>query len=80
MFVVYGLFSNDVIFYVGKTYILACITFFMCIVHILNTYFSIMCFGSIGATYASALTAFCTFILVWILSNKVYPMPWFTKK
>lgn len=68
------------IFYVGKTYILACITFSMGIVHIFNTYWAVTWLGTIGATYASALTAFCTFILVWILSNKVYPMPWLTKK
>lgn len=66
------------IFYVGKTYYLACITFLTSVLHIFNTYWAIVWFGAVGATYSSAFTTFITFILVWVLSNKMYPMPWWS--
>lgn len=75
MYYMVGLF----IFYVGKTRLLACITFGTSIMHIFNTYWAIRWFGAIGATYSSALTAFVTFVLVWSLSSRVYPMPWLIK-
>lgn len=67
------------IFYVGRTYMLACITFLMGIIHVFNTYWAIIWFGALGATYSSALTAFFTFILVWRLSACRYEMPWSLK-
>lgn len=68
------------IFYIGKTYILAYVTFTMGVVHVFNTYWAILCWGSVGATYSSALTGILTFIIVWLLSAKFYPMPWLFKK
>ena len=64
------------IFYVKKTYILAWVTFFSAGVNITLNYFFIKANGAIGAAQATTITFFIKFILVWILSAKVYKMPW----
>ena len=40
------------------------------------SYFFIKENGSIGAAQATTISFFITFILVWLLSSKLYPMPW----
>lgn len=64
------------IFYVKKTYILAWITFFSAGANIVLNYFLIKANGAIGAAQATTVTFFVSFILTWILSAKVYKMPW----
>jgi len=64
------------IFYVKKTYILAWVTFFSAGVNIVLNYFFIKANGAIGAAQATTITFFIQFIMVWILSAKVYKMPW----
>jgi O-antigen/teichoic acid export membrane protein len=64
------------IFYVRKTYILAWVTFSTAFVSIFLNYFAVKYLGAIGAAYTYALMGFVTFLLVWLLSNRVYPMPW----
>lgn len=66
------------IFYVKKTYILSWITFFSAILNIFLNYFLIKINGAIGAAQATTITFFISFILAWILSAKVYKMPWFS--
>jgi O-antigen/teichoic acid export membrane protein len=66
------------IFFVEKTYILAWITFASAILHIVVTYYGVLYFGMVGAGYATTFTFFVSFIMTWILSEKVYPMPWFS--
>lgn len=66
------------IFYVKKTYILAWITFLGAGVNIGLNYFLIKANGAIGAAQATMISFFLTFFMVWILSAKVYPMPWFS--
>jgi len=68
------------IFYVKKTYILAWITFLSAGVNIVLNYFLIKANGAIGAAQATAITFFVNFIFVWILSAKVYKMPWIFRK
>jgi len=72
------------IFYVKKTYILAWVTFSSAGVNIVLNYFFIKANGAIGAAQATTITFFVQFIMVWILSAKVYEMPWrnviFSKK
>lgn len=68
------------IFYIKKTYILAWVTFFSACVNMLLNYFLIKANGAIGAAQATTITFFVQFIIVWILSAKVYEMPWFLKK
>lgn len=68
------------IFYVRKTYILAWVTFSTAIVSIIINYFAIKYLGAVGAAYTYALVGFITFLLVWVLSSRVYPMPWNLRK
>lgn len=65
------------IFYMKKTSWLAGITFAVGVTHVAVSYFCIKTFGSIGAAYATTFSFGLSFVLVWILSAKVYPMPWF---
>ncbi len=64
------------IFYVKKTYILAWITFGSAGINIFLNYFLIKTNGAIGAAQATTITFFISFILTWILSARVYKMPW----
>lgn len=64
------------IFYARKTYILAWVTFSTAFISIILNYFAIKYWGAIGAAYTFAGMSFVTFLLVWILSSRVYPMPW----
>lgn len=68
------------IFYAQKTYILAWVTFSTAIVSIVVNYFAIKYLGAVGAAYTFALMSFVTFVAVWILSSRVYPMPWDLRK
>lgn len=64
------------IFYAEKTHYLAMATFSMTIMNIVLNYFFIKINGAVGAAQATTITSFCTFLLVWYLSSKVYKMPW----
>jgi O-antigen/teichoic acid export membrane protein len=68
------------IFYERKTYILAWVTFSTAIISIIANYFSIKHIGAIGAAYIYTGTSLVTFLLVWLLSSRVYPMPWNLRK
>ena len=67
------------IFYVKKTYILAWITFISAGINVVLNYFFIKANGAIGAAQATTVTFFIIFILTWILSARVYKMPWLLK-
>jgi hypothetical protein len=41
------------------------------------SYFLINKNGAIGAAQASAVMHFIILIITWVISMKVYPMPWF---
>lgn len=64
------------IFYVKKTYILPWITFSTAALNMILTYFFIKANGAIGAAQAMTVSFFVSFILTWILSARVYKMPW----
>ncbi|NMA74131.1 MAG: flippase, partial [Bacteroidales bacterium] len=64
------------IIYVEKTYFLAMATFLGASINIILNYFFIKKNGAIGAAQATTLTHFITFLVVWLYSAKVYPMPW----
>lgn len=66
------------IFYVKKTHLLSMTTISISVLHVIISYTLISIFGAIGAAYATIFTYFLTFIMVWRLSNRVYPLPWFT--
>jgi len=65
------------IFYVKKTYLLSMVTISTSILHVVLSYTLIQINGAIGAAYASLISFLVTFLLVWRISAKVYPMPWF---
>jgi len=67
---------TNYIFYAEKTHILAWVTFLTALISIPANYILIKLNGTIGAAQASALSYFMNFILTWILSMRVYPMPW----
>ncbi len=64
------------IFYVKKTYLLSMVTVLTSIFHIVMSYMLIQRYGAIGAAYASVVSFFLTFILVWSVSSRVVDMPW----
>jgi len=64
------------IFYVQKTYILAWVTFTCAALNIPFNYAFIKLNGPVGAAQAATLTFFLSFLLTWILSARVYKMPW----
>lgn len=64
------------IFYAEKTHYLAIATISTAILNILLNYIFIKHKGAIGAAQATTLSVFINFILVWIISAKLYKMPW----
>lgn len=67
---------TNYIFFAQATHILARVTFLAAVVNIICNYVLITINGVVGAAQASALALFVSFALTWILSAKVYPMPW----
>jgi len=68
------------IFYAKQTRTLAKITFPVALLHILFCYvlIAILKFDYHAIAYSMILSSFIQFLLVWIFSNRVYPMPWFS--
>ena len=62
--------------YVKKTYILSWITFLTAVINVVLNYFLIKANGAVGAAQATTVSFFVSFILTWILSARVYKMPW----
>jgi O-antigen/teichoic acid export membrane protein len=67
----------DYIFYVKKTYLLSMITMINLTLNLTLNYLLIKQFGTVGASMAFATTMFVVMCLAFLLSNRVYPMPWF---
>lgn len=67
------------IFYAKKTFILAWITLLASIVNAVLCYFLIKKNGPVGAAQAMTISNFVIFSLSWLLSAKVYKMPWALK-
>ncbi len=65
------------IFYVKKTYYLSIITFLTAVINIPLCYYFVRAYGAIGASISMTIIYLLSFIFTWILSNRVYPMPWF---
>lgn len=64
------------ILYEKKMHYLSLVTVTSAIIHALSCFLFIDLFGAIGAAYSTALSYFISFILTWLLAQKVYPMPW----
>lgn len=67
---------SNVIFYARKTKILSYITFITALLNMLFNYIFIKINGAVGAAQATSLAFLISFILTWILANKVYTLPW----
>lgn len=65
------------IFYAKKTGMLSVITILVSILNIPICYFMLLKYGTIGASFSMTIVYFISFLLTWVLSYKVYPMPWF---
>ena len=64
------------IFYSKKTTLLFTVTFGTSLINIPLNYVLININGAIGAAQATLITHIITFIVVWRVSAKCYPMPW----
>ncbi len=71
---------TNYITYARKTYLQAMVTIFMGLLKIPITYYLIKHFGAVGASMSYCFTFLIYFILTWILSARVYKMPWFAFK
>lgn len=67
----------DYIFFVKKTHVLSFVTTINIALNIGLNYTLIPQYGAIGAAYSFTITMFIVSVLTFILSNKLYPMPWF---
>ncbi len=67
---------TNYIFYAYKTHILAAITITCGVINIPLTIILTKANGAIGAGQAYALAQLLSFVLTWILSSRVYKMPW----
>jgi O-antigen/teichoic acid export membrane protein len=67
---------TNYIFFAQKTEWLALISFSVALVNVPVTYFLILANGLVGAAQATAIALGLTFVLTWIASQRVYPMPW----
>ena len=65
------------LFYFKETAKLAKITFSISILHIFLSFLFAKLFGVVGVGYALIISGVIQFVLIWYLSNKIYPMPWF---
>lgn len=64
------------IFYAKKNHLLSMVTISTSIFHVMLSYVLIQNYGAIGAAYASVVSFFLTFVLVWRISSRVVEMPW----
>lgn len=67
---------TNYIFFSKKTYFLSYITLLSVIIIFIANYFLIPEFGIYGAAYAMLISWIIFFIITWIVSNKIYKMPW----
>lgn len=81
-FAFYGMYSMVVnyVLYTKKTMYLSYVTFSVSLLHVGVSYVLISNNGALGAAQATTITSFITFIGVWYLSQRLYPMPWFGKE
>ncbi|MCK9491395.1 MAG: oligosaccharide flippase family protein [Sulfurimonas sp.] len=71
---------GNYILYEKKTAEISKATLISTIIHVFLAYFTIKYYGLKGLAYTMICSYFINFVLVWYISNKVYPMPWFNLK
>jgi O-antigen/teichoic acid export membrane protein len=87
LFIVLGFVFNGMyymvtnyIFYAEKTKLQGILTISVAILKVGITYLFIKWLGAVGASISFCLTYLIFFIVTWVYSNRVYPMPWMLKK
>jgi O-antigen/teichoic acid export membrane protein len=68
------------IFFLRKTYIISIATFGTAALNVVLNYFFIQAYGPIGAAKATTLSMLVEFVVIWVVSHKLYPMPWFNTR
>jgi O-antigen/teichoic acid export membrane protein len=68
------------IFYLKKTYIISIATFSTAALNLILNYFFIRAYGPLGAAKATTVSMLIEFVIIWMISNSLYPMPWFSKR
>ncbi len=68
---------SNYIFYLQKTYLLAITTFTAAGLNLYFTLRWVKAYGAIGAAYATTLAFGTSFLMVWAMSDRGFPMPWF---
>lgn len=76
---IYILFSGY-IFYLKKTSILAYLSVVNVMLNIAFNYFFIKIYGAIGAAYATCLSYLIVAVIGSVWTQRLYPMPWFSKE
>lgn len=64
------------IFYFKKTFLLSYLSILNIAMNLTLNYFLIKAYGAIGAAYATTISYFVFFIIVFIISNRLFPIPW----
>lgn len=64
----------------GKTTYYFPLSVFAAVLNLLCNYYFIQWYGALGAAYATLIAYFVLLLGAWIYSNKVYPMPWFSRQ
>jgi O-antigen/teichoic acid export membrane protein len=64
------------IFYAERNGLLSIVTFSTAILNVILNYFFVGWYGAIGAAQATSIIFGVKMIMVWILSARVYKMPW----
>jgi len=79
-FAFYGMYLMVVnyVLFTKKTASLSYVTISASILHIILSYLLISYNGILGAAQATTTTSLVVFLAVWSLSQKLYPMPWFS--
>jgi len=67
---------TNYIFYSKKTHLLSYITFSTLIIVFISNFILIGLYGIIGAAYTMIIIWILFFFVTWLVSNRVYPMPW----
>jgi Na+-driven multidrug efflux pump len=68
------------IFFAERTGLLALVTISTALINIPLTYVLIRLNGGIGAVQGTALALLLSFLLTWVVSARVYPMPWLGRR
>lgn len=66
------------LFYLEKTYLIGLTTLGIALLNIGLNFYTIQKYGAIGAAVGCTISFFIQFLVIWILSAKMYQMPWFS--